>query len=195
MSIGMDKWRFEVTDSGGVHESWDFLVEKVTGAGRRANRDPDPPWNLNPDYQRGPVWTEEQQSRFIGHVLAGGIQPPIYVQRWEGRSKPPIKAYWTLPEEVIDGQQRIRAITAFMEGKIPALVYHDAEWHPYWLKDMDKRESNFTILYTRVIYIDLSRTDRLRFYLRLNAGGVKHTEEELDRVRALLLQEAGSKEA
>lgn len=195
MSIGMDKWRFEVTDSGGVHEGWDFLVEKVTGTHRRSTGEMDRPFDLNPDYQRGPVWTEEQQSKFIGHVLAGGVQPPIYAQRYKTDKHAPQKDYWNLPEEIIDGQQRLRAIAAFMQGQIPALVYHDAEWHAYWLKDMSKRENSFTVLYSRVIYIDLSRTDRLRFYLRLNAGGVKHTEEELDRVRALLAQEAGSKEA
>lgn len=181
MSIGMKKWRHEVFIQG-PYESWDYLTERVTGRFIRSHQtEPEPPWVLNPDYQQGPVWTEQQQSRFIGHVLAGGIQPPIYVQQW--------RSHRFCPEEVIDGQQRLRAIAAFMSGEIPAEVYHDGEWHTYWRKDMNKKESSFMKLSTMVVYMDISRADRLRFYLLLNSGGTPHTEEELDRVRALLIQE------
>lgn len=191
MGIGIHNWRFEVP-SQGVQEAWDWLALKVTGIAIRPSRtDPDPPWNLNPDYQRGSVWAVQQQSRFIGHVIGGGVQPPIYVQRYKSRRFAPILEYWTLPEEVIDGQQRLRAIVAFMTGEIPAEVFHDGSWNSYWFRDMDRRETSFSVLNSSVVYLDVSRADRLRFYLRLNGAGVPHTEGELDRVRALLIHEDG----
>uniref|UniRef100_A0A6M3KYT6 GmrSD restriction endonucleases N-terminal domain-containing protein n=1 Tax=viral metagenome TaxID=1070528 RepID=A0A6M3KYT6_9ZZZZ len=194
MGIGMDRWRFEVSTQGPT-ESWDWLTERVYGDVRRVGRDDYyPRWILNPDYQRGPVWTYQQQSRFIGHVLAGGVQQPIYVQRYRSKRFSPVPEYWTVPEEVIDGQQRLRAIAAFMTGQRPAEVWHDEGWHSYWLRDMDKRESGFTKLASTVVYVDVSRADRLRFYLRLNGGGVPHTEEDLGRVRKMLADETGMAE-
>lgn len=194
MGIGMRNWRFEVETQGPL-ESWDHLTECVTGVFRRTNRtEPELAWVLDPDYQRGVVWTTQQQSRFIGHVLAGGVQPLIYVQRYQSKRFCPVPEFWKVPEEVIDGQQRLRAIAAFMTGGILAEVFHDGEWHTYWQKDMDKREGGLMVLSSTVVYVDLSRADRLRFYLRLNGGGVPHTEWELDRVRALLIRETGKTE-
>lgn len=197
MSINLRSWRVEIPGANqGVHESWEFLSECVTGKRFRSHRtEAEPPWDLNPDYQRGPVWTPEHQGRFIGHVLAGGVQPPIYVQRYRSIKNSPVKEYWTVPEEVIDGQQRLRAITAFMTGEVPALVQHETGPATYWYEDMDRSEQSFSILYSVIIYVDIKRADRLRFYLRLNGEGIPHTAEELSHVRALLAEEMKNRNA
>ena len=41
----------------------------------------------------------------------------------------------------------------------------------------------------KIAFIDLPRVERLRFYLKLNRGGTVHTDEEIDRVRALITAE------
>ena len=181
--IGRNDWSFRVHGSK-CDEPWEYLVPRIRGEGGR-----DVPWNLNPDYQRGPVWTKDQQEKFIGHVLSGGEAPLIYVQRYERPDNAPEGSdYWDLPLEVIDGQQRLRAITAFIEGEIGAQVCHSGKWHTYYFSQMHEGERSPMDLCSRVVYVDLSRTDRLRFYLRLNIG-VAHTEEELDRVRKMLVEE------
>jgi hypothetical protein len=91
--------------------------------------------------------------------------------------------------EVIDGQQRLRAIVAFIKGEIGAQVYLEGEWKTFWYKDMDASERRDLNLMTRVVFVDLSRQDRLRFYLRLNSG-IAHTEEDLEKVRSMLVEKS-----
>ena len=181
--IGMDEWGFVVYGTP-TDISWRYLVDRLDGIAPKR-----PPWDLNPDYQRGPVWTLNQQERFIGHVLGGGETPLIYVQRYENpKHAPKGTNYLDLSSEVIDGQQRLRAVRAFVTGEINGQAYHHGAWHSYPYQDLSVVERRATRLSSRFVFVDLPRTDRLRFYLRLN-GGVAHTEAELDRVRVMLARE------
>ncbi len=187
--IGKRDWGFRVNGSG-CTVPWESLIEQVVGTSARTRTES---WDLNPDYQRGAVWSQKQQERFIGHVLAGGEVPPIYAQRYDSQKTAPAGTnYINLPIEVIDGQQRIRAIMAFMAGECGAQVYHGGKWHTYWYVDTHEGERGMD-LSSQIVYVDLNREDRLRFYLRLN-GGVAHTDEELDKVRNMLTTEYGTGE-
>ena len=190
--IGLRQWEFAVPGNP-THTCWRYLVEDVMGREAHGSSEGRHAWVLSPDYQRGPVWTMDQQERFIGHVLAGGVVPPIYVQRHEKADHAPVAEYWDLPCEVIDGQQRLRAICSFVEGKIGAQVYHGGEWHHYTWAQMSKPERRSMNVSSRITFVDLSREDRLRFYLRLNGAGVAHSEEELDKVRRMLAEEFSDK--
>lgn len=178
--VGLRDIGFRLPDTG-VDVCWSSLALYVR-EGRDRRGEPNP-MNLNPDYQRGPVWDEQRQRRFIGHCLEGGRQQPMYVQR--------DSTYTDLTEEVIDGQQRLRAIAAFIYGEIPGEVYSGGQWRELWYRDFNEVDRRSKRLSSRIVYGDWSREERLRFYLRLNSGGVAHTEEELDRVRALLVAEGG----
>ncbi len=71
---------------------------------RRARIDP------KPAYQRGPVWSQNHQQLFIDSVLRGFDIPKFYLRRVnEGPYD------W----EVIDGQQRLRAIWGFLRNEYP----------------------------------------------------------------------------
>lgn len=182
--IGMSQWRFNPHFTT-AHVPWDSLLESI-----RSPRKGERPWLMQPDYQRGLCWTKDQQERFIGHILGGGAAPLIFLQRYESdKNAPPGTEYWDLPLEVIDGQQRLTAIVAFMAGEIGAQVYHSGGWHTYYLADMTETERGFSVLISSIAYVDLPRADRIRFYLNLNGGGVAHSEAELDRVRALLAED------
>lgn len=178
--VGLDSIGYRLPDTG-VDCKWRYLALYVR-EGQDEVGEPYP-MNLNPDYQRGPVWDEQRQRRFIGHCLEGGRQQPMYVQR-DDRLR-------DLTEEVIDGQQRLRAIAAFMYGEIPGEVYHEGQWRELWYKDFNEVDRASRCLSSRIVYGDWPREERLRFYLRLNSGGIAHTEEELDRVRALLVASGG----
>ena len=174
--VGLHAIGFRLPGNG-VDTDWGSLALYVR-EGRNRSGEPNP-MNLNPDYQRGPVWDEHRQRRFIGHCLEGGRQQPMYVQR--------DSTYRDLTEEVIDGQQRLQAIAAFIYGEIPGEVYHEGRWQELWYRDFSEVDRRSHRLTSRVVYGDWPREERLRFYLRLNSGGIAHTEEELDRVRALLV--------
>jgi len=178
--VGLRSIGYGLPDTG-VDIDWRSLALYVR-EGRDRQGEPNP-MNLNPDYQRGPVWDEQRQRRFIGHCLEGGRQQSMYVQRDE--------TYADLTEEVIDGQQRLRAIAAFIYGEIPGEVYHEGQWQELWYRDFNEVDRTSLRLSSRVVYGDWPREERLKFYLRLNSGGVAHTEEELDRVRALLVAHEG----
>lgn len=169
----------------GSHVSMDprELVHQVADRG----------WDLNPDYQRGHVWSTDRSEKFMGHFLEGGMVPPIYVQRWDSsKNAPPhLKdGNWWDYAEVVDGQQRIRAILAWIEGSILAEL-SDGRRIAY--KDFDEVERRFLPVLD-VYFFDISRPERLKFYLKLNRSGVFHTDAEIDKVRKLLEDETTTRE-
>ena len=83
----------------------------VTSANRRKPRiDP------KPAYQRGPVWSLSNKQLFIDSILRGFDIPKFYLRKISGE-----KYVW----EVIDGQQRLRAIWGFLGNEFP--VSEDAD--------------------------------------------------------------------
>jgi len=127
---------------------------------------------LNPDFQRGHVWTEDQQIRYIEYILRGGesgrelyFNHPGWFKDWKGEYV------------CVDGLQRITAILRFLRNEIPVFghfrkEYEDSlpsrinfHWH---VNDLQKKE------------------DVLIWYLEMNEGGTPHTKEELERVRGML---------
>ena len=69
----------------------------------------------NPEYQRGEVWTRDQQMKLIDSVLREYQLPIIYLhditKTVAGRTQERF--------EIIDGQQRIMALRNFVEGAFP----------------------------------------------------------------------------
>ena len=62
----------------------------------------------NPDYQRPAVWSQAQKQLLMDTILRGYDIPKFY---WRKVSSSPDNY------EVVDGQQRVRAIWEFVEGK------------------------------------------------------------------------------
>ena len=67
--------------------------------------------NPNPDYQRGAVWTAEKKQLLIDSILRGYDIPKIYLRFISPGS--------SFDSEVVDGQQRLRAIWDFVDNKYP----------------------------------------------------------------------------
>jgi hypothetical protein len=141
-------------------------------------------WNIDvdPEYQRDHVWTDEQRSAFLGYWLQGGTIPTLWV--WEppstkedtGEARP----------ELIDGKQRLTALLKWWHNEIAANV----DGRMIFADQTNRRfRAKFAI---HVTFVRLaSRADVLRFYLRLNGGGTPHSANELQRVRMLLDKEGG----
>ncbi len=65
--------------------------------------------DLQPNFQRGEVWPQNKKQRLIDSILRRWYVPPIHVvQTVDGSQK-----------EVLDGQQRLRAIVEFANDEFP----------------------------------------------------------------------------
>jgi hypothetical protein len=73
--------------------------------------------DLQPDFQRGEVWSESKKRRLIDTILRNWHIPPIHV----------IDRPDTHKQEVLDGQQRLAAIRDFVDGVIRV----DGKVEPY----------------------------------------------------------------
>lgn len=132
--------------------------------------------NMLPEFQRGHVWSRDQQIAFIEFMLRGGKVNPIYFNCPSWRFKVPDGLY---DEYVcVDGLQRITAICAFIHNEITAFGSY--------FKDFEdpKFLNNITIK----ININDLKTEKevLQWYLDINTGGTPHTELELSKVKHLL---------
>jgi hypothetical protein len=63
--------------------------------------------DTNPDFQRPPVWSRSQKQLLIDTILRGYDVPKLY---WRKTGSGPDRY------DVVDGQQRLRAIFEFQSG-------------------------------------------------------------------------------
>lgn len=131
---------------------------------------------LEPVFQRGHVWTEIQQVRYIEYILRGGKT---------GRDFYFNNPMWSSFKEAgdmgfvcVDGLQRLTALKRFMNNEIRAfgLLCKEYEDGPRYIG------GKFTLHVN-----DLKTQEEvLQWYLDMNSGGTPHAEEELLRVRHMI---------
>ncbi len=129
---------------------------------------------LNPDFQRGHVWTEEQQVAFVEFTLRGGTVPPFRFNHpnWMGSFKGDFVC--------VDGLQRITAICKFLKNELPVFggfLRSDIEGI-----DTHMRSIDFTISVNTL----QTKKEVIQWYIELNEGGTPHTKEEIKRVKELM---------
>lgn len=133
---------------------------------------------LNPDFQRGHVWNEQQQIAFVEFFLKGGRTGNIVFLNqpsWQN-SGGLIDGYDDFV--CVDGLQRITALRRFNRNEIPAFgtLFKDFQGIIPW--------SDFNL---KVNVNNLkTKEDVLTWYLEMNSGGIAHTKEELDKVKKML---------
>lgn len=147
----------------------DWIQEEITTMGL----------NMCPDFQRGHVWTGEQQKAYIEYCLRGGRSGmDLYFNcPWwnDGRRTGDYQEY-----VCVDGLQRITAWMAFLENKIDVFGYFYRDFTDRWPCKITMR-----------VHVNNLQTRRevLRWYIDMNAGGTPHTKAEIERVRELLGEE------
>lgn len=137
-------------------------------------------FELNPDFQRGHVWTQQQQVAFIEALLRGVAKAEVIFNcpGWVGDGEVGDIPLNTM--QCVDGLQRITAIRRFAKGELAVFG---------GLRASDLSGTPFRLSAYRVhfeIHEIASRADLLQFYIDLNFGGVQHTEAERLRVKGLL---------
>lgn len=141
----------------------------------------------NPDFQRGRVWTSEQQTRFIENLIRGviGRRESLLVRfncpDWNDPINPVETDLPINTLQCIDGLQRITAISEYFAGNIlPFGVSCDV---------IEKSKHSLTrsrMSFSVHIYTIKTRRVLLQMYIDINTGGTVHTDEEILRVKKLL---------
>ena len=133
---------------------------------------------LNPDFQRGHVWTEEQQIKYVEFFLRQGVSSRIiYFNSPEFGSKKGIDID-TRTIVCVDGLQRLTALLNFVNNKLKVFGYYYSEFE-------DKPNlSTMTIVFN--VNSLTTKKDLLTWYIQLNDGGTPHSKEEIERVKNML---------
>lgn len=129
---------------------------------------------LYPDFQRGHVWTEEQQINFVEFIIKGGKTGRVVYLNHPGWMND-----WKTGEAgfvCVDGLQRITAFKRFINNEIPIFGHY--------FREFEDKPRSITIKIN--INNFETRKEVLEWYLEMNEGGTPHTKDELNRVRELL---------
>jgi len=130
---------------------------------------------INPDFQRGHVWTEEQQIKYIEYLLKGGQSARIIYFNHPGWMKN-FKGDFVC----VDGLQRITAVMKFMKNELPV-------FGTYYKDFKDEIPFDIDLLFN--VNNLKTRKEVLQWYIEFNSGGTVHTEDEINRVKELLEKE------
>lgn len=153
-----------------VDVDWHYLEVFITNAIKEDGL------NLDPDFQRAHVWTQQQQKDYVEYVMQGGeVGKNLTFNAIGWGYDLEIGSY-----EIIDGKQRLEAVRSFLRDDFKAHGHFRSEY-----KDRMRFHMSFK---WRVCSLN-TREEILQLYLNINAGGTPHTPEELDRVRGMLVQE------
>lgn len=135
---------------------------------------------LEPDFQRGHVWTDGQRIKYVESLLRGCAPRTIFFNcpGWSGIQ--PASATRVSDFECVDGLQRLTAVRKFMAGEIKVFGGLSAED----LKGSPFSPNGYTLRFA--VFELPTRSELLQFYLDLNSGGTVHASDEIERVRALL---------
>lgn len=130
-------------------------------------------------YQRGYVWSENEQQQFLSSLLKGFPVGTISLSRypdWYER-----KTHWY---EVVDGKQRLITLKLFLTNKIPLVLNEE---NLFWgqLNPVERR------LFTscRMPTIDLEKVNdltRLQYFANVNFSGVPQSEEHSIKIMKMI---------
>lgn len=177
-----------------VNVMWDYLEQHLEHWAARGDAGM-AQLDLDPDFQRGHVWTIKQQIAYVEYILQGGMSGrEIYfnctgwMKNWEG------------PFVIVDGKQRLHAARQFMADKLPVFgelypkpvngLFDDKgkiQYKGYLRSEIEGRLS----LNAGFVFCvnDLkTRAEVLKWYLEMNTGGTPHTADEIGKVKVMLAE-------
>jgi len=129
--------------------------------------------DLNPDYQRGNVWSLQQKRSLIESIFKNiDIGKFTIIRR-------PFKEDLEHHYEVLDGKQRIIAISEFFEGRYIYRGKRYQDLHPF-----DQHHfRDYAISYAETE--PLTNEQKYRYFLKLNTTGQPHDQEHLNKVKEM----------
>lgn len=131
--------------------------------------------DLTPVFQRRNVWPEKARSYLVDTILRGKPIPTIYLRT----AKNPRTG--TVRQEVVDGQQRLRTVLAFLADAFPIQKIHN-EHHgdkTYTELSPSTQEDVLAYEFTCNFLLDAPDRDVWDIFARLNKYPVKINPQEL----------------
>lgn len=138
---------------------------------------------LNPDFQRGHVWTSAQQSDFVEFFLRGGKSGRVIYFNKPDWNENAYKGGEYKDFVIVDGLQRLTALRMFLTGKLKVfgLYIHQFEDKIGRSYCRDNLKFNINSLQTK--------REVLEWYLQMNTGGTVHAPAEIEKVKQLIIKE------
>lgn len=130
---------------------------------------------LSPKYQRNSVWNEKAKSYLIDTIIRGLPIPPIFMrQKIDVTTK---KTY----REVIDGQQRLRAITGYIQNRFPISKTHNELYGGMHYEDLDEEMQEQILDYDIFVEVINEKEDPVIYdmFARLNTNNCVLNKQEL----------------
>lgn len=138
-------------------------------------------WNNNneltisPKYQRNSVWTEKAKSYLIDTIVRGLPIPPIFLRQMVDVSTK--KTY----RELIDGQQRVRAIIEFVENKFRLHKNHNNQLGGKYYEEMEEDIKEDILQYELTSEVVSEENDAVIYdiFARLNGNNIVLNKQEI----------------
>lgn len=137
---------------------------------------------LEPDFQRGHVWTETQRIKYVEYFLSGGVSGLIIYMNnpfWTRNGEPKPNDYSDMV--LVDGFQRLTSLLMFLRDELPVFgghYFHDFEDRLRMCRANDNLRINVNSLKTK--------KEVLTWYIQMNEGHTPHSESELNRVKEMI---------
>jgi hypothetical protein len=133
--------------------------------------------DLDSDFQRLHIWTEEQQVAWLKFFLRGGkTGKTLYFNCAMFGGRPESGTKINDEMVLVDGKQRLESLRRFVYDELEVFGSKFSEF-----TDRFRAQSlkiNMNVLKTRA--------EVIRWYIELNAGGTPHTAEEIEKAKRLL---------
>ena len=135
--------------------------------------------DLDVDFQRAHIWTTDQQTAFVEHLLRGGQGSNLI--RFNRPGWPRQQERQAAPMLLVDGKQRLTAVLRFLRDQLPVFGHTRRQYEDPL--PLTKGALRFMVNNLP------TRASVLQWYLEINEGGTPHTAAELQKVRRLLQEE------
>lgn len=130
---------------------------------------------IQPDFQKGFVWHEQQRINYVEYVLRGGGKEKLILANENEQGF-----------VLVDGLQRLTTLNLFLDDKLRVFGCLYSEFEP--LGGKAGLKFSITIGIKFGIAQLQTRKEVLQWYIDLNSG-TEHTQQEIDKVKYLLEQE------
>lgn len=130
---------------------------------------------LSPKFQRRSVWTSQSKSYLISTILLGLPLPIVFI-----RNSTNIQTKKT-NREVVDGQQRLRAIFDYIDNGFCLRKAANEEYGGLLFSELPEEIQSSFLKYELSVNLleDIDDKDVLDIFARLNSYGVKLNKQEL----------------
>lgn len=130
---------------------------------------------LSPKFQRRGVWQGPAKSFFLDSILRDMPVPPVYLRSAQSPEKDRVV------REVIDGQQRISAVTAYMRNEFSLSKNLISTWAGKSFSELTEDEKDRIRNYSfgAEVFSGISDMEVLEIFSRLNTYATKLNDQEL----------------